>query len=380
MLIYFFVFILLALTAFMTGKYRSIALLGFFCFSVIYVFEAHVGSDYAAYMSYYESMNSIKDLSVGGFEIGYNFVALVFHKIGIPFQLYHICIFAVIDLFFFKAALKMNLELGIAALLALFFVFYPSLEAMRQELAVSMFFYSMTFIKGDGKTPDKIKYFIINAIGFFFHRTAILAFLFYFFRKSRLSKVVIGLVFVFFSIVQPYVLSFLSRFPLFYNRFYYYFWVRSASNVKVSLVSNKLLEYSLIFIILLFVILMNKANIRLSQGKIIVQRNQSAGLVEKAFANGGTETGLDSIENLSFNLVGLGLIIQLFISPIMSSTYRLVYYCDLGVLMFYTALHKRIKFCGLRLLYTIMLIAYVGIRLSRVFPFDDDRFVYHFMF
>ena len=386
MLIYYVIFLILSLSAFMTGKKRNLAILGFTIYSILYVFEARVGMDYEAYQSFYNSMNGIGDLSAGGYEIGYNLLALLFHKIGLPFQFFHICFFATIDFLFFKATRKLNLELGITALLALYYVFYPSLEAMRQWIATSLFLYSLTFILPNSHeaNTDDMKFFILNFIGFLFHRTAILAFIFYFFRKNKSLRIGIVCALIFFAALQPFILNYLQRFPLFYNRYYYYVWSRSIETESTSSISIKLLEYTFSFAVLLFICFKDNYRIAISEGRIKIigkKKKQNQSIIQYIyyqFIDSGNRLSL--VENISLHLVGLGLIIQVFITPILGSVYRLVYYCDLGIIMFYAAIYHRIRNAGMKCLYILFLIFYVGFRLWRVFPFDNEHFIYHFLF
>lgn len=221
-------------------------------------------------------------------------------------------------------------------------------------------------VQEEHKKENSRKYFFINIIGFLFHRTAILAFIYYFFRKSKIMKIGIGVIFVFFAALQPVILDFLQRFQLFYNRYYHYVWYKSVSNEEVSLLSFKLIEYLIAFVSLLII------NAKNNHGRDLVKTIN----VSKRTA----EEHLSTIENIALNLIEIGLVIQIFVSSVIGASYRLVYYCDIGILLFYASIHQRIKKSYLKFLYIIVVIIYIGVRLGRIFPFDNDLFIYHFLY
>ena len=368
MWVYYFIFLVIALSAFMTGKNRQCAVMGFLAFAILYILRARIGTDYPGYKIYYESMNGLEDLATGGFELGYNMLALIFREIGLPFQ--SLCVFLSIIIIFFywksmKKLCRKKLEFGIIMLLALYYFFYPTLEILRQGTAITLFLYSLTFLLDENPKMRKNNvriYFLLNFAGVLFHRTAIMAFIFYFFQEKRVMKIGIILFLIFFALMQPMLLQFLGWFPTFYNRYYHYVWAKNASKKEVSDLSLKLIEYVIVLLILL--------RFSLKERKIAIR--------EEEYVLGSDNRNLDSIETLSRNLVELGLIVQFFVSTAISAAYRLVYYCDLGIMFFYIVIHQRLR-REERLLYIVVLITYVGVRLGRIFPFDNNLFTYHFL-
>ena len=385
MWIYFLILTSLVIAAFMTGKNREYAFLFFLLFAFLYILRARVGTDYTVYTYYYSLMNSTKDLTIGGFELFYNLLALFFHSSHLPYQMMTITISTFIICMFYKTVRNLNFELGITTLLALYFIFYPTIEILRQGIAVILFFYSLPYVINETSYKNsKWKFFLINLIGFLFHRTALTAFIFYFFKKNRSVKILITVFFFCFTIAQPIVNLVLQKFPQFYSRYQYYTWLKSSIQSKGSLGSIKLMEYLISFCILLNMYLNNlsrplfgKKRIKLVMVKFkYFYKDENVNNKSKALSI----DYLNQIDHVALNLVELGLLIQLFVSPILGAAYRLLYYCDLGILLFYTTIFYRINNKNVKTLYLIFLVIYLCIRFSRVFPFHNEMFTYHFLY
>ncbi|MCI6591114.1 MAG: EpsG family protein [Spirochaetia bacterium] len=366
----------------MTGKKnQEFAFLFFVLFAILYIFRARVGTDYTAYTYYYDLMNSTQDLTIGGFELFYNLLALFFHTSHLPYQFMSICISTIIICVFYKTVKKINLELGITSLLALYFIFYPTIEILRQGIAVILFFYSLSYIiyENSNTKKDTFNYFLINLIGFLFHRTALIAFIFYFFKKNRCFKILILLFFICYGFAQPLINGILQRFPQFYSRYQYYIMTKNLSQNKTSLFSIKLIEYFISFIILLYIYINNI--IKNQKGKKLINANLKYLFKLKNLSN-KTKCipNINTIDMTALNLIELGLLIQLFISPILGASYRLLYYCDLGIMLFYATIFYRINNKTVKVFYIIFLIIYLCLRFSRVFPFQNEMFIYHFLY
>lgn len=393
--VYIFLFFTIALSAFFIDKTRKLAWFGFIIFAVLYIFRARIGTDYPGYKAYYESMAGLKDLSVGGFEPGYNTVALVFHQLGLPFQVMCICMNSVVIVLFTKAIRRLRLAVGISLLAALYYFFYPTLETLRQEIAISLFLYSLTLDLDapilPGMGDRKKQYFVLNFIGFLFHRTALIAFLYYFFRKKRAAKIAITAALIGFAALQPVILYLLKGFPSFYNRYYFYLWESSVNQEEGSFFSFKLLEYVIAFAALMIVNFRNNHH-----GKVLLKKIKRSDSSLSHLYSGDKSQNLKladfvtilfdpqnyrlaTIDNISLNLIEMGLVVMLFLTPIIHSMYRLMYYCDIGIVLFYASLPKKISNLYVKILYVAVLVIYIGLRLSRIFPFGNELFTYHFL-
>ncbi len=383
MIIYYYVFAILCVSVFMSGKNRRYALIAFVLFSVIYIFRARVGSDYPAYKNYYEMMDGFKDWSVGGCEPGYNFMALLFHKMGAPFQFMWVCLSAFVIYLYYSSVRKLNIELGVVTLMALYYIFYPTLEVLRQGIALILFFYSITYLIDQNpytQRDNTVKFFAVNIVGALFHRTALLAFIFYFFQKKKIIKLCVCCGFMLFAVAQPVILGVLRFFPLFYNRYRHYIWVKSISE-ESSVLSLKLIEYLFAWGVLIFVFIKNnksvywfKGRLRWNGRKNYIGRNNDK--LNESIEKNETKDMMP-METISLNLIEIGILVQVFVAPVIASSYRMVYFCNVGIILFFSLLYKKISNGSIRFFYCLALCVYIGARLGRIFPFDNDLFIYH---
>ena len=356
--------------AFLYGKNEKLAVILFFLFSIL---------------DYYNQMNGLSDVSIGGFEIGYNLLALLFHSIGIPFQIFYMAMSAFVIVLFYKTTKALRLEFGVVFLLALYYVFYPTLETLRQEIAIALFFYSLTIgLDFNGVETGKkntLKYFLVNLIGLAFHTSAAIAFVFYFFKKSRTIRIITGVFLAMFAVLQPVIQSWLVRFPAIYNKFYYYTWVKANQQKNETSLSLKLIEYGIVLIALIIIIYNENVYGETSHFKIRFpvrfwkKNSYRLNTEENGRANIRTR-----IDQTALYLVEMGTLIQVFISPFLGSAYRIVYYCDIGILLFFASLSTKIETRGKKMLYIVFLCAYVSFRLLRVFPLNNELFEYHLFF
>ena len=99
-----------------------------------------------------------------------------------------------------------------------------------------------------------------------------------------------------------------------------------------NLLSIKLIEYVLVFILLM-----------------ISKKNSGSGE-----------------DNITIDLLELGLVILIPVSLFMDSSYRLTYYTDLGLILAYCSFYKKLSDRRAKIAYSIMISTYVIARLSRM--------------
>lgn len=392
MWVYGLIFALLAISALLQGENRRYAAVLIMLFSLLYVCRAKIGTDYIAYYNYYNTMNSFSDLGTGGFEFGYSFLSLILHILGLPFQSFCMVLSAFAIIMLFKTVRKLDLETGLVFFLLLYYFFYPSLEIMRQQVAIVLFFFSLTYLHDMDNGADKCRnifmYFLLNSIAVLFHRTALITYLFCFFKRSKVFKIGIAVFFVMFAVMQDFILEILERFPLAYNRYYHYLSGRMYKSFDIDSisVSFKLIEYAILLVVMLYIcykdewgkhpfrIRVDRLHIAFHHKNKEHNQNDTGISLDKRI-----EMNVGSLGNIAYNLLLLGILLQIFVTPVLGATYRIVYYCDLGPVLAFTVICKRIKNSGLKLLYLFLIIIYIGIHLVRIFPFDNKLFIYHFL-
>jgi len=175
---------------------------------LISCFRFNIGYDWSSYLSYvYPVYNPINTIRLEPFNRIICFVAGTLNQPIILFSFYAIityyCVGKVIDLY--SDAKYESLMIYIC----LFYLI--SLSTIRQAIAEAIIFYGYKYIV----EKKKLKYFLICILAMCFHKSAIIAFIFYpiFYFKSTTIVLVSILFFVFFKIVLPKVLG--AIFPLF---------------------------------------------------------------------------------------------------------------------------------------------------------------------
>ena len=328
----------------------------YFVFCALYIFRARVGTDWTVYENYYYSLNNLGEVLRLDFEPGYYFINRLFYSLRMPFQIIPVLLSSMACVIFIKSCHRLRLDRSVCFLLALFYMFYPTLEALRQTVPIFLFFFSLSLLteKSEDNTKQKRKiwetikedanYFILNGIGILFHRSiGVLAIVFYGIRKSKVFLIATVVVMAMFGVLQSSIKQLMSQYlPGFYHRFIYYA-VEQPSIQQQPSSSFKLLEYAIILIIL--IILQNK----------------------------------DENERNALCLVEIGTAIQLFLARFVGATYRLLYFTDIGVVLFYASLDRRFKRSEFRIVYRVLLIIYICVRLIRAFPTDNDAFIYHML-
>lgn len=175
---------LCALTDVVKTKNKIIVLLPFFLYAFgIVAFRDHLGgSDYYMYESFYSRIVPIKDYLNGlyepffkakSFEEGFVILSSIIKTIDFtdgPFFLMFIV--ALLNFCIFFPSIR---EYTPFVMIAIFFFMYKAFfwhefTLLRQSIAISLFTYSIRFIK----SGDHIKYIIINLLGMSFHTSAII--------------------------------------------------------------------------------------------------------------------------------------------------------------------------------------------------------------
>lgn len=394
MWVYGVVFILLAISALMQEKNRKYANILIILFSIVYVCRARIGTDYIAYYNYFNMMHDFSDIGTGGFEVGYSFLSLILKMIGLPFQCMSMLISVFVIVALCRTIKKFDLEIGLVFFLLLYYFFYPTLEILRQQIAVTLFFYSLIYIRdmdnGMNNRHNIYMYFILNFIGVLFHRTAMISFVYFFFKRSRFLKIGITIFFVMFNTMQDFILNILSRFPLAYNRYNHYLFIKmnKGTNIDGASISFKLIEYVIVLLIIIFC----KNEMGSFTKKHTFRINISPNYMKYTYKSedkchndldvlsvNQISKNIKEIVNISYNLLLMGILLQICVSPILGATYRIVYYCDLGLVLAFSVICKGIKNADFKLLYLLFVIAFIAIHLIRIFPFDNELFIYHFL-
>lgn len=336
MLPYAIVFIVISLNAFINKKNTRIFNLILFVFFILfYAMRNEVGTDWASYEYYFNNVYNKYVLDQYSFEFGYwimNYLARFFFS-SFRYLVFLVGIFN--GVLFWKATNRYTKNIGIVVLLSLFYMFYPTLEAFRQSITLFLFYYSLEYIEKNEK-----KYILLNLIGFLFHLSGIFTLLFFVFNKYKKIRIFILSSMVAFNLIEPYFLKIISVYPILYNKYYWYFYIEG---VRRPVFTFKTLEY---LILVMFYYISNKKIIINKWNKLIV------------------------------NLLLLGLFIQITIGQMSNVVYRMTYYTDIGIIFAYTFIYDRIKKKVFKYLYLVFLIIYILLRLYRVFPFDDPRFIY----
>jgi hypothetical protein len=336
MLPYGIIFFLMSLNAFLNKKStKHISLIFFLFFILFYSLRTNIGSDWSGYEYYFNNVLDNDVVERYKFEVGYWLLNYITSTIFSSYRHLVILVGIFVAILFWKSTNRYTKNIGLAMLLSLYYMFYPTLEALRQSITLFLFYYSLHYIDKDQK-----KYLLINVIGLLFHRTGVLPLLFFVFNKYKVSKIVIILSLVFFSILQPYISNIISFFPNFALKYNWYFHLETGQSTYFSL---KLLEYLLI---LLFYFILSKKNL------------------------------ISGFERLVMNLVLLGFVLQITLGQITDIVYRVTYYTDIGIIFAYISIFDRIKGPVFKFSYIVVLILYILVRFYRIFPFDDPRFIY----
>lgn len=361
MIVYHIVFWLCAIGVFieLDKNNKKYVLFIYVLFAMIYICRARVGTDYSVYLKNYNLLGNSYISEITEYELGYELISHLFRLFHMPFQLMTMAMHSVVIICFYKATSKLKLDFAMTFFLSLFYIFFPTLETLRQEISIILFYYSLPYItaergkynnntmvesKSTGRIASAFKYYITNIVGFLFHRTSILSAAYYPFHKKRTVRIVVVIFLLSFVEFEPYILRLMSKIPAFYNRYVFYKWQTSQHVNSGGIFSLKLLEYIIIIIVLLFI------------------KNKT------------------EIEKIAMSLAMLGVPLLIFANQTIDVVYRFIYYCDIGIVIFYSSIYSRIKKPIYKIIYIAIMTVYLLIRFSRTFQFDNPSFMYHFLF
>ena len=325
---------------------RKLAWLSFACFTIIYVFLRNIGTDWIEYSKYYNKHNGL-DFFDGFFEPGFSAILALFKFFEIPYSVVAGVIALFVCCIYFRATNKYTECFGFVAFLASFYIFYPGLESIRQLVTVVLFYYSLQYIDNDWK-----KYFLLNMMGVLFHRTGVFTLFFYFFHRYEFIKIGYFAMLPFYSIFEPYIYKALEWFPSIYQKYYWYRMVYG--DRKVSVFSFKLLEYIFLACVAIF-----------------IRKNRSTHV--KAVGNLQKENLTRENVTKYSDLVFIGIGLQLFIQPIFGSTYRILYYSDIGIVMTFCCLYENLQ-KRYMILAEITMAMYIVFRFYRLLSVNTQLF------
>ncbi|HHD2971047.1 EpsG family protein [Clostridium perfringens] len=206
-MIYVLNFIVTLLLAFITqylykyNKNKYIKII-FFSFTFIFIFiiysmRGNVGIDYDQYLriynniSYYNinSFDILKEISnTWDVEPGFIVINMISNKLGIGIQGVYIFTTIIFMLFFLKAldyydSKKENLSFILLIFLSQ--LFFKGMDAVRQFIAIMIFFYSTKFIV----EKNFIKYILFILLGSIFHESILFLIPLYFINKINFNKI-----------------------------------------------------------------------------------------------------------------------------------------------------------------------------------------------
>lgn len=346
--------IVFSITAITNEKNKKIAICAYIAFGIIYCFRGSVAStDWSTYEYYFNNVNDAEITKVASFEPGYYWISKIIHDIGLPYWFLRFIISVFTVVLFYFAIKQYTDNYGIAFLLGTYYFFYPSYEISRQIITLSIFIYSLKYLENDWK-----KYWLLNLIGILFHRTSVIALLFFFFYKNKWCRCIISGSIVFFTTLQPLVEKVLTLFPGLLMKYQWYF--KYKAEYCPGLLSFKGLEYLICTLYILLLYMGIKYSNKTENYKI-----------SKLF---DFKSNISAYENISNKLVFFGLLVQTFIGRITSYTYRIMYFCDIGLMLEYCYFYGRIKEKKLKRVYTFIMILYVSLRLFRIVYANIDVF------
>lgn len=327
--------ILFSLTAFCNQEQRKKTWIAYGVFSLFYALRGQVGVDSESYLYYYNNIDVPAIVDKSGFEPGYLLLCKIFHSLGLSYWVMIFFISLFIAFLFYKATEYQTSNAGIAVLLSLFFFFYPSLEALRQAIALAIFFYSLKYLD-----EKPLYYFLLNLGGMMFHRTAMIALFFFFFRKYlwvKIGSVVFVAIFPIIKRIIQWGVGFLPTVPTLLEKF---LWYTENSGGFSHLLSFKVLEC--VGLLVIFYLFKEK---KPPEKRIV-------------------------------SLLEMGVWIQVLLPLVMDGAYRFGYYTDIGIILAYCGIYDRLKNEKYRKIYVCLLIAYVVLRFLRIIQANPQLFVW----
>ena len=224
MLIYFALIIFVLVVPYFTRLFFKekaknitlcLSLLGIW--SVMVLRSPTVGRDIPGYLSLYEQManRSWDDYDMTWMEWGYEFLEMVFSaKLKASFQSFFVVIytFIYISYFFLIKNYSFNYTLSILSYICLTFFCFDC-SAIREAIAVSIFFYAIPFAQKRG-IMNAIIYYLIIVFAAQIHSSAYVCFLGFFAirYKFNLNRYFVVYCFIILALIpfRPYILSYIA--------------------------------------------------------------------------------------------------------------------------------------------------------------------------
>lgn len=330
--IYIFIFAFTVVSLLKDGKQKKIAFFAcFIALMILFSLRGKYGTDWVNYEEYYLNINNSAAVKDRSFEYGYYLINKIFYNLGFSYWTFVFVCSICLSLIFFAGLIKSGCNLEMVALASLIYFFYPSMEALRQAIALSLFFVSLTHIN------NWKSYFALNITGFFFHRTCIITLLFYFIYKFKYVKYFLFCIILLYIVFKPDLSFILEPLGLMQKFEHYSKYAAKFTGIK-DLISIKSLEYLAMFVFYLSV---------------------------------KRKTKLDK---LILTLLEIGLVIQLIMPFIIDAAYRLAYYTDMGLILAYGNLCSHLKKKSHKTAAKILIGSLVSLRFYRIISLNQELF------
>lgn len=320
-------------------KKKSYLVLFFYAvFVFLFALRGKAGTDWVAYLDYYNNLNNPDIVKGYSFEYGYYLLNKLFFSIGFNYWTFKVITSISISVLFYFAIRNHTNHMSMAILLGLFYFFYPSVEAVRQSISIVLFCYSLKYINSKGK-KSFVCYFALNLIGLLFHRTAIFCLIYYFFHKFKIVKIAIVVFIAVFLVKTEQVVQSFSRIPIIGDRIGYYLKGNVGTIDFAHILSLKNIEYFVLTVVM-----------TLMKGKTPKQKAVR-------------------------DLILLGFIVMVCFGSYIDAMYRVAYYSDIGVLIAYCMIYDKIRREDNKSFYCIAIGIYIGIRFYRVISSRPELFI-----
>lgn len=340
MLVWLGVFLIFGINSFFNSEKNKVwNLLFFLSFIFIYSMRNNVGSDWKAYLFYFDNIlinpSAVKDYN---FEFLYKYLNIYGSMIFPSFRwlVFFISIFN--GLLFWQSTKKYTKTIGLVMILSLYFIFFSTIEALRQSITLFLFYFSLQYIN---KRP--LKYLLINTVGICFHSAGIFTVLFLIFNRYKFLQRIMIIFMCFFTNLERIFSKIIENFPMMYSK---YSWYMNFSKMEQSIISFKLIEYIILVCIYLFFL---------------------------------KKEGLDDWNKTNLNLLIFGLLMQVSVGRYTNIMYRMIYFTDIGFIFAIVYIYNRIRSFALSNIYIMIVILYILFRFYRSFPYNDPKFFYKFI-
>lgn len=307
----------------------------FVLFILFFALRNNVGNDWQFYEMYFNNIQK-HGVILYNFEPGYYLLNIIGAYFIPNFRAFVIVISLIMGVFFWISSSKYSNNFGLLLLLSSFYIFYPSLEIMRQGLSLILFYYSLAYIE---KQP---KYFlIINLIGISIHYSAVITLIFYVFYKYKNVRIYLTIFLFSFFLFEPLIQNIIKFFPIIWSKYQFYFVYNKNTH---SIITFKLLELVILSII---------------------------GIYLKAVKNNSF------MLKIGLNLTLMDLLLFITLSPYTNIVYRIMYYTNIGIIFIYLYIYKLTPSKKYQVIYKILIIMYITLRFVRLFPFLNSNYNYY---